>query len=145
MQVKRNKIKLDRKYITKALDKESLLKIIASNNPGIVHRIYLLQNDLKKRQTFLEVTNCDRYIINANISTNYAYAGDAKKQAEVIGFMRDLVKKRPEFIINFSIQRREDMKDVFNFKHVTTNLKELVELMDKLELKVHQLCKANTY
>lgn len=145
MQIKRNKIRLDKKYITKALDRESLLKIIASNNPGIVHRIYLLQNELKKRQDFLEVIDSDRYIINANVSTNYAYAGDAKKQAEVIGFMRDLVRKRPEFIINFSIQRKQDMKDVFNFKHVTTNVNEVVELMDKLELKVHQLCKANTY
>lgn len=145
MQIKRNKIRLDKKYITKAIDRESLLKIIASNNPGIVHRIYLLQNELKKRQDFLEVIDSDRYIINANVSTNYAYAGDAKKQAEVIGFMRDLVRKRPEFIINFSIQRKQDMKDVFNFKHVTTNVNEVVELMDKLELKVHQLCKANTY
>ena len=145
MQIKRNKIKLDKKYITKALDRESLLKIISSDNPGIVHRIYLLQNNLKKRQDFLEVTDSDRYIINANVSTNYAYAGDAKKQAEVISFMRDLVRKRPEFIINFSIQRKQDMKDVFNFKHVTTNVNEVVELMDKLELKVHQLCKANTY
>jgi len=145
MQVKRNKIKLDKKYITKALDKESLGKVITSDNPGIVHRIYLLQNDLKKRQDFLEVTDSDKYIVNANVSTNYAYAGAAKRQAEVIGFMRDLVRKRPEFIINFSIQRKQEMKDVFNFKHVTTNVNEVVELMNKLELKVHQLCKANTY
>ena len=59
--------------------------------------------------------------------------------------MRDLVRKRPEFIINFSIQRKQEMKDVFNFKHVTTNVNEVVELMNKLELKVHQLCKPNTY
>ena len=103
MKIVRNKIRLDKRYITEALDTESLGKILTSGNAGIVHRIYLIKNGLKKRQVFLEVDDDENYIVNANISSNYAYAGDAKKQAEVISFMKDLVKRRPEFIVNFTV------------------------------------------
>ena len=53
MKIVRNKIRLDKRYITEPLDTESLGKVISSNNPGIVHRIYLIKNGLKKRQVFL--------------------------------------------------------------------------------------------
>ena len=145
MKIVRNKIRLDRRYITEALDTESLGKILSSNNPGIVHRIYLIKNGLKKRQVFLEVDDDEKYIVNANVSANYAYAGEAKKQAEVISFMKDLVKRRPEFIVNFTVQRKDNMQEIFNFKHVTNNVNEVVELTNKLEIKTYELCKVNTY
>tara|TARA_B100000212_G_C27236818_1_gene474077 strand:- start:119 stop:556 length:438 start_codon:yes stop_codon:yes gene_type:complete len=145
MKIIRNKIRLDRRYITEALDTESLGKILSSNNPGIVHRIYLIKNGLKKRQVFLEVDDDEKYIVNANVSANYAYAGEAKKQAEVISFMKDLVKRRPEFIVNFTVQRKDNMQEIFNFKHVTNNVNEVVELTNKLEIKTYELCKVNTY
>ena len=145
MKIVRNKIRLDKRYITEPLDSESLGKIISSNNPGIVHRIYLIKNGVTKRQVFLEVDDDDNYIVNANIGINYAYAGAAKKQAEVISFMRELVKKKPEFIINFTVQRKDNMEEIFNFKHVTTNVNEVVELTNKLEIKTYELCKVNTY
>ena len=145
MKIVRNKIRLDKRYITEPLDSESLGKIISSNNPGIVHRIYLIKNGLTKRQVFLEVDDNENYIVSANVSSNYAYAGAAKKQAEVISFMRTLIKKNPEFIINFTIHRKDNMQEIFNFKHVTTNVTELVEIMNKLEIKTYELCKVNTY
>jgi hypothetical protein len=145
MKIVRNKIRLDKRYITEPLDSESLGKIISSNNPGIVHRIYLVKNGLKKRQVFLEVDDNENYIVTANVSSNYAYAGAAKKQAEVISFMKTLIKKNPEFIINFTVQRKDNMQEIFNFKHVTTNVEELVEIMNKLEIKTYELCKVNTY
>ena len=145
MKVVRNKIRLDKRYITEPLDTESLGKILSSNNPGIVHRIYLIKNGLKKRQVFLEVDDEENYMVNANVSANYAYAGAAKKQAEVISFMKDLVKKRPEFIVNFTVTRKDNMQDIFNFRHVTNNIHEVVELTNKLEIKTYELCKVNTY
>jgi len=145
MKIVRNKIRLDKRYITTPLDAESLGKIISSNNPGIVHRIYLIKNGLTKRQVFLEVDDNENYIVTANVSSNYAYAGAAKKQAEVISFMRTLIKKNPEFIINFTVQRKDNMEEIFNFKHITTNVEELVEIMNKLEIKTYELCKVNTY
>jgi hypothetical protein len=145
MKIVRNKIRLDKRYITEPLDTESLGKIISSGNAGIVHRIYLIKNGVKKRQVFLEVDDDDNYIVNANISINYAYAGAAKKQAEVISFMRELVKKKPEFVVNFTVSRRDNMEEIFSFKHVTTNVNEVVELTNKLEIKTYELCKVNTY
>jgi len=145
MKIVRNKIRLDKRYLTEPLDTESLGKVLSSGNAGIVHRIYLIKNGVKKRQVFLEVDDDDTYIVNANISINYAYAGAAKKQAEVISFMKQLIKKKPEFIVNFTISRRDNMKEIFNFKHITTSENELVELTNKLEIKTYELCKVNTY
>ena len=59
--------------------------------------------------------------------------------------MRELVKKKPEFIVNFTVQRKDNMEEIFNFKHVTTNVNEVVELTNKLEIKTYELCKVNTY
>lgn len=143
--IERIKVSLDTTYIVKPIEKESLGKIMSSNNPGIVHRIYLLTNGLKKRQEFLDVYDNDKYNISATLSTNYAYAGEAKRQAEVITFMRDIVKRRYSFILRFTITRKSDMKEIFNFKHETTSKKEIVELMDKLEQKTRNLCKVDTY
>jgi hypothetical protein len=145
MQIVRNKIALDKRYITTPLDSETLTKLMTQNNAGVMHRIYLIKNDLIKRQSFLEVDGSERYIVNANISINYAYAGDAKRQASVIGFMRELIKLKSDYVVNFTIQNKSDMKEIFKFKHVTTNDKEVIELMDRLEQKTKELCKVNTY
>ena len=145
MEIVRNKIRLDKRYITEPLDSDSLTKLMASGNAGIVHRIYLIKNELKKRQGFLAVDEHDKYIVNAFVSINYAYAGKAKKQAEVISFMRELTKKKPEFKVSFTVQRKDNMEFVFNFSHVTTNTNEVVDLMNKLEIKTHELCKVNMY
>lgn len=144
MDVNRHKISLDKRYITEALEKESLTKIVASNNAGIVHRIYLIKNGLKKRQEFLSVDN-DRYIVNASVNTNYAYAGQARRQAEVISFMKDLLKVKPSYTIRFSITDRNDMKELFSFKHSTSSMEEIVNLIEKLEEKTIELCSQNTY
>ena len=145
MQIVRNRIKLDKRYITIPLDVESLGKLLSSRNAGILHRVYLIKNELLKRQVFLEVDDEKNYIVNANVSINYAYAGEAKRQAEVIGFMKDLVKTKPKYIINFSVERKDTMEEIFTFKHVTTNDTEVINLMNKLEIKTYELCKVNTY
>ena len=124
---------------------ETLGKLLTSKNAGILHRIYLIKNDLIKRQVFLEVDDEENYIVNANISMNYAYAGAAKRQAGVISFMKDLLRVKPEFIVSFTVQRKDNMEEIFTFKHVTTNDTEVVDLMNKLEIKTYELCKVNTY
>ena len=59
--------------------------------------------------------------------------------------MKELVKTKPEFIVNFTVSRKDNMEEIFNFKHSTTNTTELVDLMNKLEIKTYELCKVNTY
>jgi|TARA_B110000908_G_C10243339_1_gene447335 hypothetical protein len=145
MKIVRNKVRLEKRYITTPLDTDTLGKLLTSKNAGILHRIYLIKNDLVKRQVFLEVDDEENYIVNANISMNYAYAGAAKRQADVISFMKDLLKVKPEFIVSFTVQRKDNMEEIFTFKHVTTNDTEVVDLMNKLEIKTYELCKVNTY
>ena len=145
MKIVRNKVRLEKRYITTPLDTETLGKLLTSKNAGILHRIYLIKNDLIKRQVFLEVDDEENYIVNANISMNYAYAGAAKRQAGVISFMKDLLRVKPEFIVSFTVQRKDNMEEIFTFKHVTTNDTEVVDLMNKLEIKTYELCKVNTY
>ena len=59
--------------------------------------------------------------------------------------MRELTKKKPDFKVSFTVQRKDNMEIVFNFSHVTTNTNEVVDLMNKLEIKTHELCKVNMY
>lgn len=143
--LERIKIKLDKNYITEALETESLSKLVASNSPSVVHRIYLIKNGLKKRQHFLELTNSDRYIVWATLTTNFAYAGEARRQAEVISFMRNMLKQKPSYVINFTITDKTTMKELFKFKHQTASKREVVELINKLEEKTKRLCEPNTY
>ena len=56
MEIVRNKIRLDKRYITEPLDSDSLTKLMASGNAGIVHRIYLIKNELKKNSQNFPLT-----------------------------------------------------------------------------------------
>ena len=47
MQIVRNKIALDKRYITTPLDSETLTKLMTQNNAGVMHRIYLIKNDIQ--------------------------------------------------------------------------------------------------
>ena len=100
--VNKIKVHLDKKYITKALDKDTLLKVIASEHPSVLHRLYMISNEVKERQYFLEL---DHPILacTAIIKTHFAYTGPAKEQASVVSFMKDRIKQKPSFLIGLKI------------------------------------------
>ena len=51
----RIKIHLDKSFITKPLTSDTLLKVISSEHPSVLHRLYLIANELKETQYFMEL------------------------------------------------------------------------------------------
>ena len=48
------KIHLEKKFITKPLDRETLIKVVSSEHPSVLHRLYMIANDVKEIQYFME-------------------------------------------------------------------------------------------
>jgi len=144
--VNRIKIHLDKKFITKALDRDTFMKVLASEHPSVLHRLYLIANEVKEQQYFMEL-NHDVYACSARVKTKYVYAGEARSQASVVSFMKDRIGHRPHYTVLFKIYEKVGMKEVFNFTHTTTSEKDLISVINKLEIKAQELCqnKVGTY
>ena len=95
--VNRIKINLSKKFITKALDRETLIKVLSGEHPSILHRLYLIANEIKEEQYFMELDH-DTYQCSAKIKTKFAYSGPARIQAETISFMKDRLKVKPSYL-----------------------------------------------
>jgi len=145
--IERIKVKLDKKYLTKALDKDTLLKVIASEHPSVLHRLYMIANEVNDFQYFMEIVDHPTLDCTAKIKTTYAYAGDAKEQASVVSFMKDRVKAKHAYDVTLSIYEKVGMKEVFRFNHKTTSLDDLISVINKLEIKTKEICqsKVDTY
>jgi hypothetical protein len=135
---KRLPIDLSKGYIVKPLKAETLTKVLAEDNPSILHRIYLVANDLKDFQPFMELEH-ERLTVSANISIKYAYAGAAKEQASLIKMMKTRIHQRPEYTISLTISEKVNMVERFTFKHTTSNRQEVYDLIARLEEKINEL------
>ena len=140
------KIKLDKRYIEKSLDKETFIKCMATDNGRVLHRLYQIANEVKEEQYFMEIED-DVYSVSAKIISKFGYAGDALRQAETLSFMKDIVKQKPSWTIKFRVYTKKDMVDVFEFRHETTSVEDVVNTINKLETKTKEICrsKVNTY
>jgi len=145
MAINKIKLHLDKKYILKPLDKDTLLKCISGEHPSILHRLYLITNELKEDQHFMELDH-EFYQCEAKVRTRYPYAGKAKMQASTISFMKDKVKGKQRYLILFRIYEKVGMREVFQFRHETTSVRDLISVINKLETKTKEICqnKANT-
>lgn len=137
--LKRKPIDLSKRWITKPLHKDSFTKVVINGNPGTMHRLYMLTNELESRQEFLELNGHDKISITAVVTIKPGYAKEARNQAELLKWMRNHVTQRPEFSVKIYISDKASMLEIFNFKHTTTNEKEVYRLIDKLEEKVINL------
>jgi len=135
---KRLPIDLSKGYIVKPLKAETLTKVLAEDNPSILHRIYLVANDLKDFQPFMELEH-ERLTVSANISIKYAYAGAAKEQASLIKMMKTRINQRPEYTISLTISEKVNMVERFTFKHTTSNRQEVYDLIARLDEKINEL------
>ena len=143
MEIHKLKINVEQCYITKTIDHETIGKVLATCNSNTTHQLYMMINEFKSLQYFLELDH-DDFAISAYIKTQYAYCGDAKRQAETISFMKDHVKKRPSFEIKYRFYRKIGDKSIFDFHHVTTDKNQIYTLIETLHNKTDYLCKTNT-
>ena len=139
--VNRIKVRLDKKYITKPLDKDTLLKVIASEHPSVLHRLYMIANEVNDHQYFMELEH-PTLACTAKIKTTHAYAGEAKEQASVVSFMKSRVKERHSYSIILTIYEKVGMKELFRFNHKTTNIDDVINVINKLEEKTLEICRS---
>lgn len=145
--VNRIKIHLDKKFITTKLDADTILKVKANgDHPSILHRLYLITNEIKELQYFMELDH-PVYQCSAVLQTNYAYAGGAKEQASALGILSDKINQRHSYTFKFSIYEKVGMREIFYFTHTTTSEAEVLSTINKLETKAKELCqnKVDTY
>ena len=144
-----NRIKLtnlEKTYITKKLDSETFLKVLSGEHPSILHRLYLIANEVKEEQHFMELDH-EVYQCSAKVKIKFGYSGDARRQASTVKFMKERLKIVPKFLILFRIYEKVGMKEIFQFRHETTNIDDLITEINKLEIKTKEICqnKVNTY
>jgi hypothetical protein len=132
----RKPVNLNKRWITKPLHKDTFTQVVIGGNSGTMHRLYMLTNEIEQRQEFLELKNHEQITITAVVSIKPGYAKDARSQAEILKWMRKQVAQRPEFTVKLYIYDKSTMVELFNFKHTTTNEKEVYKLMDMLEQRV---------
>lgn len=132
-------VDLDNIYITKALHTDTLTAALKEKSHHTLHRLYLVTNGIKNRQCFLELIDHDTYTVSAHINIKHGYAAEAKEQASVLRIMKPLLSIRPEYTISFSISKKVNMLEVFNFKHTTSNKKEVYNLIARLQIKIEEL------
>ena len=144
MLTNRLKINIEDLYISKPLEKETFLKVI-NEHPNTIHSLYLITNELKAMHYFLSLENHPLYDVSAYISVQHGYCGKAKQQIGVVKSMFNKYKQRPLFSISYKIILKENVKEVFSFRHVCSSKKEIYTLIDKFHKKTEQLCKANTF
>ena len=60
--------------------------------------------------------------------------------------MKDKVKGKQRYLILFRIYEKVGMREVFQFRHETTSVRDLISVINKLETKTKEICqnKANT-
>lgn len=138
------KINIENLYISKPLEKETFLKVMRENH-NTIHSLYLIANDLKSMHYFLSLDDHPEYTVSAFISVHHGYCGKAKQQISIISSMRDKFKRRPSYSITYKIIDKSTMKDVFSFKHMSTNKNEIYRLIERFYNKTERLCKVNTF
>ena len=113
--VERIKTKLDSPYITKPLHKDSLSKILESND-RVVYRLYQITNDKKECKYFAEIVGDNNYSFSARVITTYAFAGDAREQINNIG-INTLLKSTPKYEVKCLVTDLYTQKTIFQYNH----------------------------
>jgi hypothetical protein len=137
-------VDLSKRYITEPLGKEALTEIIKGDNMMTAHRLYLIVNGLKERYYFQELDDHDKYTITAAINVKYRYAGEAQKQIEALPLLRPLLKATYYYEMVYKVFLKENMQNVYEFRHKTKSKKEVYDLVVRLRQKTIEICNQNT-
>lgn len=144
MQVDRLKIDIENLYISKPLERETFIKVM-NENPNTIHSLYLITNELKSMHYYLSLDDHPKWTLRAYVSVHHGYCGKAKQQISSIKSMSSKNKQRPEISITYKIIDKSNMKEVFSFRHRSTNKREIYNLIERFYKKTEELCKVNTF
>ena len=116
--IKRISAKLNSPYITKPLHKDSVSKILESND-RVVYRLYQITDDKKELNYFAEIVGENDYNFSAYVKTTFAFAGDAREQIKNIG-IDTLLQNTPKYEVTCSLTEQFTQKTIFEYRHEVT-------------------------
>ena len=116
--IKRISAKLNSPYITKPLHKDSVSKILESND-RVVYRLYQITDDKKELNYFAEIVGENDYNFSAYVKTTFAFAGDAREQIKNIG-IDTLLQNTPKYEVTCSMTEQFTQKTIFEYRHEVT-------------------------
>ena len=114
-----NTIHLKEPYITKKIDSDTL-RLILDSTHQTAYRIYLLTNEIKAVQPFVECYEAD-YWVRATVKTTAAFTGEARRQAWAIRHLQPLLHKRPRYKVSCSVTHKMTNKEVYRCELETIN------------------------
>lgn len=126
-------INIERNYITKGLDPDTLTALIKENNYRIAEKIYCIANGIKEINHFMEIVDRDDLRLHATVRIYPAFAGEAKLQASSIPFIRTKLISTPHYILRCRLYTTRTYDDVFNIEHKTTSTDKIYDMCDELE------------
>jgi len=120
-------------YITEPLEQETFVKACVDSHPSVLHRLYYISNNKKDISVALELLDHPTLIGKVSVHMQCAYAGRAKAQASAIKGMKKYLKHTPKYVVSCRIHTINGAKEVFTFKHATTNQDKVYSLIAELE------------
>lgn len=135
-----NSIKLDKPYLTKKIE-PTAFKTVLGSTYQTAYRLYLITNEIKELQHFLEITHPDVWV-SATVKTIAAPAGEVKKQVWAVNHLAPLLQKKPAYTLKCSVTNKQTNQVVYQceitsinqtviYKQIQDCISEIKQLLDE--------------
>lgn len=131
--IQRIPIDIERNYITKGLDPDTLTALVKEDNYRIAEKIYCIANGIKEVNHFMEIVDRDDLRLHATIRIYPAFAGEAKLQASSVPFIRPRLRSTAHYILRCRLYTTRTYDDVFSIEHKTASTDKIYEMCNELE------------
>lgn len=131
--IQRIKFDITQPYITEPLEVETFSKACKDNHISVLNRLYHISNNKKEYNVVLEILDHPTLVGKVSVSMECAYVGKAKNQASLVKEMKKYIHRSPRYTVRCRIHTINGAKEVFAFKHVTSNQDKVYSLIAQLE------------
>lgn len=135
-----NSIKLDKPYLTKKIE-PTAFKTALGSTYQTAYRLYLITNEIKELQHFLEITHPDVWV-SGTVKTIAVPAGEVKKQVWAVNHLAPLLQKKPAYELKCKVTNKQTNQAVYQceitsinqsviYKQVQDCIGEIKQLLDE--------------
>jgi len=131
--IQRIKFDISEPYIIEPLEIETFRKACIDNHLSVLNRLYHISNNKKEYNVVLELVDHAMLMGKVSVSMECAYTGKAKSQASIVSGMKKYINRSPKYTVRCRIHTIVGAKEVFTFKHITSNRDKVYSLVNQLE------------
>lgn len=122
------RVHLSQPYITKKIEASAFKTVLASTYQT-AYRLYVITDGHKELQEFAELKHND-YSLTAYVKTQFAPAGEAKRQIWNVKHLQPLLKNKPKYTLKCTLTHKMSNKEVYKCNLDTINQ---VEIYDQIQ------------